>query len=980
MKRKAAIFRGLAAIMAFLLFITVSGSNLMFTYAGVINSVFNISTSRTIETGDGSAELFYYDTRYGTDINDPQAALQVEMAVAAENIATTEEGVVLLQNENNALPLAQGSRVTIFGNGSYNSMRPSTSTAFDSIPAVSFISAMQTALGTDNVNTTLADNVYSGLLATTATVVAEAPVSDVIAYEGTWQNDYNDAAIVMLSRSGSEGSDSTFYTDEGRRYLSLSENEEALMSYLQQQKAAGIFGSIIVLINADQMMELGWLDDYDVDACLLAGQPGAVGFTGVANVLTGAVSPSGHLVDTYAANALSAPANTYSASNTMTWANVDWINANCADNDGDGMNINYYTAYAEGIYVGYKYYETRYEDTVLGSGNADSTAGSSTGGAWNYSDEVVYPFGYGLSYTTFEQTLNSVEYDAESDTYAVSVTVANTGDVAGRSVVQVYAQTPYGDYERENRVEKAAVQFVGMEKTDTLQPGESVTITVPVERYFLASYDTYGAAGYILSAGDYYLAIGESAHDALNNILAAKGYTAADGMDYDGDAGLTYTWNQAELDTESYRMSRYAGDVEVTNQFDHADINNYDIALTYLSRSDWEGTYPAEAIQFTMNEALLEDLSLEWYEQDENAPAVSDFTQGVDSGLTFADMCTVEWEDEETWNTFLNQLTVEEMASLLADSRGSGALDSVGMPAAGRTDDNGGLGTTLSAVGQSAMDWVTEVMTSRTWNKERFAARGEIMGLEATYCNLTEIWYGGGNIHRTPSSGRNWQYYSEDGNFGYIVGSYEATAMQEMGVNYCIKHFALNDQETNREGISTFANEQSIREIYLRAFEGAICEGGALGVMTSFNRLGCRFASTDYNLVHNVLKGEWAFKGHTTTDGYTTDGFKQHFEEEMTAGIDYTCVSNTDYADAIMAAVEAGNGQLLESLRLSAKHNIYAISRTIAQNGLSSDSVVVSIVPLWETALLVATLVFAVGFVGFTAASAVTASRQKKEA
>lgn len=218
MKRKAAIFRGLAAIMAFLLFITVSGSNLMFTYAGVINSVFNISTSRTIETGDGSAELFYYDTRYGTDINDPQAALQVEMAVAAENIATTEEGVVLLQNENNALPLAQGSRVTIFGNGSYNSMRPSTSTAFDSIPAVSFISAMQTALGTDNVNTTLADNVYSGLLATTATVVTEAPVSDVIAYEGTWQNDYNDAAIVMLSRSGSEGSDSTFYTDEGRRY------------------------------------------------------------------------------------------------------------------------------------------------------------------------------------------------------------------------------------------------------------------------------------------------------------------------------------------------------------------------------------------------------------------------------------------------------------------------------------------------------------------------------------------------------------------------------------------------------------------------------------------------------------------------------------------------------------------------------------------------------------------------------------------
>lgn len=254
-----------------------------------------------------------------------------------------------------------------------------------------------------------------------------------------------------------------------------------------------------------------------------------------------------------------------------------------------------------------------------------------------------------------------------------------------------------------------------------------------------------------------------------------------------------------------------------------------------------------------------------------------------------------------------------------------------------------------------------------------------MMGIEATFCNVNEIWYGGGNIHRTPVAGRNWQYYSEDGNMGYIVGKYEAEGMQSVGVIYAIKHFVLNDQETNREGISTFANEQSIREIYMRSFEGAICEGGTLGVMTSFNRLGTVFSSANYNLVHNVLKGEWGFKGHATTDGYTTDPFKQHFKEEITAGIDYTCVSNMDYANAILAEVNAGDGQLMESLRLSAKHNIYAMSRTISQNGLSNNATVVTMVPAWETGLLVATAVFAVCFVGFTAAFAVENGKKREE-
>lgn len=981
MKRKAAIFRGLAAVMAFLLFITVSGSNLMFAYAGVINSELNVSTSKIIETDDDSAaeNLFYFDTRYGTDITNKQATLQVELDAATENIKQAEEGSVLLKNQNGALPLAEGSKITVFGNGSYNSVGTSNGTAFEAIPSVSLNSALQAAFGEENVNLVLAQTVYQGLKATSNTDVIEAPIGDVIAHENTWQTDFNDAAVVMFSRIGSESNESAMYTSEGLHYLGLQTNEQDLMAYLKEQKAAGVFDKIIVLINADQMMELDWLDDYDVDSCILAGLPGDMGFTGLANILVGKVSPSGRTVDTYAANSLSAPAMTYAGDNTQTWANVDWVHANSGDySETDTSYIDHYVIYAEGIYVGYKYYETRYEDVVMGMGNAASTVGSSTDKVWSYTDEVVFPFGYGLSYTTFDQKLLRVEFDAEADEYHVQVQVTNTGDAAGMSVVEVYAQTPYGDYEKENLVEKASVQFVGMEKTGTLKPGESVTLTVPVERYMLASYDSNGVAGYILSAGDYYLSIGDNAHDALNNILAAKGYTTADGMDYDGDGAKTYTWNQAELDSDTYNLSRFT-DTEVNNAFDYADINYYGIDFTYLSRSDWAGTYPSEPIAVAVTEKMLADHDSVWYEQPDNAPAVSDFTQGADNGLTLADMRTVEWEDDETWNALLDQMTVEEMASLLSDNRGNAAVESISLPALERNDDGMGVGGTLSAVGKSAIDWVSEVMTSRTWNKERFSARGELLALEATYSGINEIWYGGGDLHRTPIGGRNWQYYSEDGNFGYIVGTYEAKAMQDMGVIYAIKHFALNDQETNRGGLSTFATEQAIREIYLRSFEGAFCEGGALGVMTGFNRIGPVYNATNRNLLTTVLRNEWGYLGRITTDGFGVAVlYQHHFAEQLISSVSYCCVDAGAYSAGIKALVDAGDGYILQCLRQATKYNLYAISRTIVQNGLSNSAIVVTIVPWWQTTLLAATAIFAVGFVGCTTTSILLVRKDRR--
>ena len=963
MKKHTAAFRGLAAVCSLLVMISMTATNLTFEYANAINKALNVSTTKIIPAESGEVQnTAYYDSEYGTDYTNKQAALMLEMDVAAENVRQAEEGTVLLKNENGALPIAKGSGITIFGNASVHSN--SRASSVDSIPTQTFSRAMKEAFGAENVNTTLEENVYASLGTTSNTNVVEAPVADVKKYEDTWKNGFNDAAVVVFSRVGGESSDTAMYAADGSHFMGLQQNEKDLMAYLKEQKDAGVFKSVIVVINADQMMELGFVDEYDVDACVLAGTVGAVGFEGTANVLSGKVNPSGHLVDTYAKNSLSAPAVTYAGENTQIWGNVDEVNATCRDITNGGREIDAYVIYAEGIYVGYKYYETRYEDTVLKAGSANSAVGSSTGNAWNYGDEMMYTFGYGLSYTTFNQELKGVNYDAETDTYLVSVEVKNTGSVAGKSVVEVYAQTPYGEYEKENKVEKSAVVLAGFEKTKELAPGESVTVTVPVERYLLASYDNQKAKGYILSAGDYYLEVGSDAHDALNNILAAKGYKESDGMDAAGNASLVYSWKQDKLDTDSYRMSRVT-DVEVTNRFDNADLNYYGVDFTNLSRSDWEGTYPEKAMVVNANAAMMKAIDTDWYERSESDPKVEDFTQGADNGLQFIDMRLVDFDDEETWNKFIDQMTVDEMAGLMPDTFGVAGIDRLGIPSQVRSDDNMSSGTMI-ATGKGAFSWVSEPMTSRTWNKERFSARGRMLGIESAFCGMNEIWYGGGNIHRTPFAGRNQQYYSEDGNFGYIIGWYEAAAMQAEGINYCVKHFVLNDQETNRESLNTFCNEQALREEYLRNCEGAFSKGGALSTMVAFNKVGLTYTAANVGLLTHVLRGEWGFKGHVTTDGFSKSSlYKTHYMEMVTAGLDFVCLDPGETAAAVKAAIADGDGAILQSLRRAAKVNLYIMTRSASVNGLASGSRVVTVVPDWQKALLYADGILAAGAVLF---------------
>lgn len=968
-----------------------------------------VQTARADEAA--AEETYRFVSDYGTDIYDEAALRQLEDDCSAQGILEVEEGCVLLRNEGDALPLPAGSRVTLFGQNSIESTvvekasggfgKPSPASgpfysyhsggdaaAGAMVPTRTYLACMQEAY---EVNPTMVEayqtSGYTRLKDPEAPEIGEAPIelyTDEL--KASWVDDYSDAAIVMLTRQASEDCDLMLEDPTGVSALALHQEERDLLAMVKAEKDAGRFQRVIVLVNSSWAIELGELADFGVDAALWVGAPGATGFAGVVHVLTGEVCPSGKLVDTFAKNSLSAPAITYAQmKNTPTWDNLQEVLDGCADTD---RFVSYYLIYAEGIYVGYKYYETRYEDCVLGQGNADGTAGSSTGEAWSYNDEVAYPFGYGLSYTTFDQALDGVEFDEATDTYSVSVTVTNTGQVAGKSVVEVYAQAPYGDYERENLVEKSAVQIVGFGKTGLLDPGASETLKIEVERYLLASYDYTAAKGYVLSAGDYYLAIGDDAHDALNNILAAKGATGMTGVDgqaTEGAAAKTYTWNVAELDATSYARSRYT-DVEVTNHFEDADINTLGCeTVTYLTRADWEGSFPATQVAITATSEMIADLDGYTYETPADAPSVDDFVQGEDAGLTFADMYGVDFDDDETWDTFLNQLTVEEMASIMPDNNGSVALDGIAMPASYRGDDMDCLEQVHFKLNdQSGFLWPSIMLSASTWNREEISRRAELTANEAYFMACTEIWSGGPNIHRTPFNGRATAYYSEDGQIGYFIGQLQAEACQKYGVILGLKHLCVNDQEARRESAATFTNEQALRENYLRAFEGAYAKGGASGLMTAFNRIGTTYCGSSPELLRTVLREEWGAHVTVCSDAVVGSDYKKHYAENLAAGMDYWCWDTAGFgakqedatnlsSDVIPQLIEAGDGYMLQLLREATKNHVYAEVNSNLVNGLSSNATIVHTTPWWQTALTGVTVgsgIVAAGALGLYAARA----------
>ena len=738
------------------------------------------------------------------------------------------EGIVLLKNDNAALPLASGTKVNLFGYGSVDPIYGGTgSGSGDTSKNVDVVKGLSNAglvVNEELVKFYQNSGVsrpkqggYSGSNFTPAEVPASA-YTDAVLQQA---KDFSDVAIVVFSRIGGEGGDLPMdmfaagysKTDDGRHYLELTQDEEDLLNLVKTQG----FGKVIVLINSSNAMELGFADG--VDACVWVGSPGAVGFNAVGEVLSGTVNPSGRLVDTYAYDLTSSPAY---------WNAGDFTYGNLKRN---------YVEYAEGIYVGYRYYETAAADGFI-----------------DYEKTVQYPFGYGLSYTTFTQEIAG--YSDGNGTIAMQVKVTNTGSVAGKDVVQVYYTAPY----TKGGIEKAHVALIGFAKTKELAPNESETVTIAFKAEDMASFDAFGAGCYVLEAGDYEIKLMNNAH----TVIDSRTYTVKE--------TITYGEGHARSTDKTAAVAHFA------------DVQNGQITV-YTSRSDWAGTTPtARADGKTASDAVVKAFSEKApYEVNAADPAIV----YADHGLTLTDMAGLDWNDPK-WEQLLEQLSDEDMASMILNGGWSTpAVASVGKPATSDLDGPAGINSLVSSL--RGVSFPSEVVIGSTWNEPLVEEFGKVFGQEAAANGVVGLYAPGMNIHRTPFSGRNFEYFAEDGFLSGKLGAAEVRGAKTQGVYLYAKHFALNDQESNRLSISVWANEQAIRELYLKPFELTVKEGKTAAIMSSYSHLGTTWAGASKALLTDVLRGEWGFTGMVVTD---------------------SAMGNTAWMDPNLA-VRAGNDMML---------------------------------------------------------------------
>ncbi len=762
------------------------------------------------------------------------AELLTVAEATAQSLAMAEsleaEGVVLLRNENGALPLASGTKVNLFGYGSVDPIYGGTgSGSGDTSANVDVVKGLQNAglvVNEELVKFYKNSGVsrakqggYTGSNFTPAEVPAEK-YTDAVLQQA---KDFSDTAILVLSRIGGEGGDlpQDMYaagyskTDDGRHYLELTQDEEDLFALV---KAQG-FKKLIVLINASNAMELGFLED-GVDACLWIGSPGAVGFNAVGRALTGEVNPSGRLVDTYAYDLSAAPA--FWNAGSFTYGN---------------LSSRHYVEYAEGIYVGYRYYETAAADGFL-----------------DYESTVQYPFGYGLSYTSFEQSIES--YTDGNGVIAMQVKVTNTGTVAGKDAVQVYYTAPY----TQGGIEKAHVVLAGFAKTKPLDPGESETVTVAFKAEDMASFDAFGAGCYVLEAGDYEIKLMRNAHEVIDSRTHTVGETVAYG---DGNA-------------------RSSDKTAAVAHF--ADVQDGQITV-YVSRSDWAGTTPTARMDGkTASDAVVKAFS-------EKAPyAVYDGDAAIvyaDNGLVLEDLAGLSWDDPK-WELLLQQLSDEDMATMILNGGWSTpAVASVGKPATSDLDGPAGINSLVSSL--RGVSFPSEAVIGSTWNTALVEEFGRVFAQEALANGVVGLYAPGMNIHRTPFSGRNFEYYSEDGLLSGKLGAAQVQGAASQGVYMYAKHFVLNDQESNRLALSVWCNEQAMRELYLKPFEITVKEGQTTAIMSSYSYLGTTWAGGSKALITDVLRGEWGFTGMVVTD---------------------SAMANTSWMDPNLA-VRAGNDMML---------------------------------------------------------------------
>ncbi len=951
--KKSRRWLGLAGVLVLLANLVLTATAVAFQQEGEINHALGI---------DNSGGATFGGTEFTEDgaLNDAGYAKYIEAAYDFCE-REEEEGSVLLYNKNNALPLSESERnVTAFGRGSVDPVFRSTAggsstnkeyqqTPVDALKGAGF-----------NVNQTLID-AYAAANPGTRDVsnVGEYDPSVFSADVKSSFAQYGDVAFVTLSRFATEGNDLAMVNAKGARMLELDEYEKAIFETIN---ASGQFKKIVVLLNSVFAIELNWLEEYNVDAVLWVGNPGFYGMPGAIRVVTGEVNPSGRTQATFAANTLSAP----SAENFGLHA-YDYA-GKAPRTAGESFVV-----YNEGLYVGYRYYETRYEDTVLGQGNADSTVGTkaSTAG-WNYAEEVCYPFGFGLSYTTYEYSLDQLNYDEAADTFTATVTVKNTGAMDGKAVVELYFQSPFTDYDKQNGVEKSAIQLLAYDKVD-VAAGASETVEIKVDGYFLASYDPNGAKGFILDAGDYYFAVGNGAHEALNNVLAVKCGDAVSGklVDHDGNpvtgntaAVQKWTAPNSDVDTAKYKQSRYNSSVTVTNTFDAADLNywvNDNEKITYLSRTAWDTTYPKPINTITVNDKLYDGLNMQTYQKSASAKKLSDFNLGVtlDEKINFIDMKDVEFDDPK-WDDFLSQLTLSELLINMGDSKGIKAVKAVNKPGCTIVDGPEGMnGQFKYGDRRNCTGWATLPIVGASWNHELQYRFGQMYGEDALYASIPIAYAPGCDTLRSPYSGRTSEYFSEDGMLSYYAARNVTSGMRTKGLIGTLKHFFLNEQEAGRQGISTFANEQAIREIYIRAFEGALAQGGeCLGVMTAYNRIGVMYAAADQGIQH-VLRDEWNYGGYIIDDALTASEYSTA-PEMLMAGNNIFCLDTARPNEIEQLINNTDDGDLVQKVLDSNRYLYYIMLKSSMGNASGEEIVVDDSMPWWKTTLIAVDVVVCV--------------------
>ena len=929
----------------------------------IINSYFGVEQSWDNSDADTDGlDLTYNKADYDRgSISEAEETLDKDIS---------GEGYVLLKNDD-SLPLEQGTTLSFVSGNSRDlgTKAPSmleTTLGIESGSTDALTPAMEQA--GFQVNKTLADFYANGkgkdYVMGPGSVsygddedfsINECPLS-VMRDAGVLDSMQGTTPVYVLKRVAGEGRDMprSMYNhaesaeDRAKSYLEPDSTELEILQYLNDN-----FDNTVLVVNSNAAIELDWLANFpNIKSVLIVPSTGTYGVESLANILAGSVNPSGRTVDTYAADASKSPA-------AQNFGDYQYL-----DESGNLTKYNY-VSYGEDIYVGYRYYETRYEDVVLGQGNA---------GDFDYDSEVCYPFGFGLSYTTFDWSGFSTSWSGKTCT--ATLTVTNTGDVAGKDVVELYAQSPYTDHDRANGVEKSAVQLVGYAKTKLLEPGESQQVTVTFNESELKSYDSQGAGTYILDAGTYYVTAAHDAHDAVNNVLATKGAAGVNGSKSLVD---TYVPANTDVDVTTYATDTLTGEA-VENRLSDARGD-----VTYLTRSDWEGTFPThdgeitsqvstwgneingeDGVSYTYGKVASADLLAKLDSTDSGNPDVEawdgELTYGADNGLQLIDLRGLDYTDAN-WDKLLDQLTPEDYETMILHAGyGTDYIESVGKPAGTDADSTSGW-----SWGGTGMTFCNPMTVAQTWNQEIAYRLGNMIGNESLLGGATGWYAPAMNIHRTPYSGRNGEYFSEDGFLSGAMASQEVKGAAEKGVYTMMKHFAFNEQENHRGdrngqySMATWLSEQSARELYLKPFEMCMKAGdvelsylkqnsdgtyenvtrtirACQGLMTAFNRIGTTWVGGSYNLISGIVRGEWGFDGWIITDNADTGVF-MNGGQMIQAGAD----SKLTVSDPTATwSFDASDPVTYRYARNAAHHLLYTMANGHSMNGAMHGSKFVS--------------------------------------